>query len=129
MDAPVKTPTVALAEATEEAGIMDFVLGYREGKPEFEGYVSISSLAAMIISFKRKYVDTDWYNAGIMAQRILQNDEIESLKKKLKQEEFNHTNTRISWDSTTEERNKLKEENEFLRNRIQIMNSVIHPNE
>ena len=63
----------------------------------------------------------DWYNAGIMAQRILQNDEIETLKKKLKQEEFNHMNTRVSWDSTTEERDELKHRCKALEDRIKII--------
>ena len=61
------------------------------------------------------------YNAGIMAQRILQNDEIETLKQKLKQEEFNHINTRISWDSTTAERDELKNKNRALEERIVII--------
>ena len=63
----------------------------------------------------------DWYNAGIMAQRIIQNDEIETLKKKLKQEEFNHINTRVSWDSTTEERDELKHKCKALEDRIKII--------
>ena len=63
----------------------------------------------------------DWYNAGIMAQRILQNDEIETLKKKLRQEEFNHMNTRVSWDSTTEERDELKHKCKTLEDRIKII--------
>ena len=63
----------------------------------------------------------DWYNAGIMAQRILQNDEIETLKKKLRQEEFNHMNTRVSWDSTTEERDELKHKCKALEDRIKII--------
>ena len=63
----------------------------------------------------------DWYNAGIMAQRILQNDEIETLKKKLRQEEFNHMNTRVSWDSTTEERDELKHRCKALEDRIKII--------
>ena len=129
MNTTTKTPTQALSELNEDTRIIDFVLEYRDKKDEFDGYIPTSSLAAMIAMFKRKYVDADWYNAGIMAQRILNNDEIESLKKKLKQEEFNHTQTRISWDSTTQERDRLKIENEVLRDKIKYMNEVIHPNE
>ena len=70
----------------------------------------------------------DWYNAGIMAQRILQNDEIEALKKKLKQEEFNHMNTRVSWDSTTAERDELKHKCKTLEDRITTITlALINP--
>lgn len=71
--------------------------------------------------FKKEFIDKDWYNAGIMAQRILQNDEIETLKKKLKQEEFNHTNTRVSLDSTSAERDELKTRCKALEERIVIV--------
>lgn len=129
MNTTTKTPTQALAELNEDSIIMNFVMEYRDGNPDFDGYVGTANLSAMIAAFKRKYVDANWYNAGIMAQRILQDDEIETLKKKLKQEEFNHTNTRISWDATTKERNELKEENEHLRNKIKLINELRFPNE
>ena len=86
------------------------------------GYeVTTVMLAEMLSRFKKEFIDKDWYNAGIMAQRILQNDEIETLKKKLKQEEFNHTNTRVSLDSTSAERDELKTRCKALEERIVII--------
>lgn len=121
MNTTTKKPTQALEELNEDLIIMNFVMEYRDQNPSFDSYVDTATLASMIAAFKRKYVDANWYNAGIMAQRILQNDEIEVLKKKLKQEEFNHTNTRISWDSTTAERDELKMRCKTLEERIVII--------
>lgn len=108
-------------EKKEYGDIIMFASNYRELHEEFDGFVSTTMLADMLIKFKRQFIDKDWYNAGIMAQRILQNDEIETLKQKLKQEEFNHINTRISWDSTTAERDELKNKNRALEERIVII--------
>lgn len=121
MNTTTKKPAQALEELNEDLIIMNFVMEYRDQNPSFDSYVDTATLASMIAAFKRKYVDANWYNAGIMAQRILQNDEIEGLKKKLKQEEFNHTNTRISWDSTTAERDELKMRCKTLEERIVII--------
>jgi FtsZ-binding cell division protein ZapB len=65
--------------------------------------------------------DKDWYNAGIMAQRILQNDEIETLKSKFKKEEQDHYYTRCAWEETSKERDELKNQNLALQDRIRIM--------
>jgi len=65
--------------------------------------------------------DKDWYNAGIMAQRILQNDEIETLKAKFKKEEQDHYYTRCAWEETSKERDELKNQNLALQDRIRIM--------
>ncbi len=125
MSNELKTPTQLVNESDEYGKIILFASDYKDAHPNMDGYVSTVMLADMLNEFKNKFISTDWYNAGIMAQRILQNDEIETLKKKLKQEEFNHTNTRISWDSTTAERDDLKTRCKALEDRIVIMNNNI----
>jgi hypothetical protein len=121
MDTTTKKPTQAPEELNEDILIMNFVMEFRDQNPAFDSYIDTATLSSMIAAFKRKYVDANWYNAGIMAQRILQNDEIETLKKKLKQAEFNHTNTRISWDSTIAERDELKTRCKALEDRLVIV--------
>ena len=108
-------------EKEEHDKLVQFASDYIVENVNFDEYLTREKIADMLKMFKRKFVDKEWYNAGIMAQRILQNDEIETLKKKLKQEEFNHVNTRISWDSTTEERDELKHRCKALEDRIKII--------
>jgi len=105
-------------QSKENNAIVLWAMDYKEAHDEMGFEVTVPQLIEMLISFKKEFTDKDWYNAGIMAQRILQNDEIETLKKKLKQEEFNHTNTRISWDETSSERDELKIKNKALEERI-----------
>lgn len=117
----LKTPTQLLTESDEYGKVVLWASDYKDAHEEMGYEVTTVMLAEMLSKFKKEFIDKDWYNAGIMAQRILQNDEIETLKKKLKQEEFNHINTRVSWDSTTAERDELKTRCNALEERIVII--------
>jgi len=108
-------------QSPENTAIVLWAIDYADNNEHILFKPSTSALIDMLKAFKKGFTDKDWYNAGIMAQRILQNDEIETLKKKLKQEEFNHTNTRISLDSTIAERDVLKHKNKALEDRIVII--------
>jgi len=125
MSNELKTPKQLLAENDEYGKVILFASDYKDAHPEMDGYVSTAMLAEMLEQFKREFISKEFYNAGIMAQRILQNDEIETLKKKLKQEEFNHMNTRLSWDSTTAERDELKTRCNALEERIVIISNNV----
>ena len=125
-------------QSKENNAIVLWAMDYKEAHDEMGFEVTVPQLIEMLISFKKEFTDKDWYNAGIMAQRILQNDEIETLKKKLKQEEFNHTNTRISWDKTSSERDELKIKNKALERKkytwklskmmLKMSNEELHEN-
>jgi len=71
-------------QSKENNAIVLWAMDYKEAHDEMGFEVTVPQLIEMLISFKKEFTDKDWYNAGIMAQRILQNDEIETLKKKLK---------------------------------------------
>ena len=121
MSNELKTPTQLLTESDEYGKVVLWASDYKDVHEEMGYEVTTVMLAEMLAKFKKEFIDKDWYNAGIMAQRILQNDEIETLKKKLKQEEFNHTNTRVSLDSTSAERDELKTRCKALEERIVII--------
>ena len=63
----------------------------------------------------------DWYNAGIMAQRILQNDEIDLLKKRLKTGTEGHEKLVEHFNRQEIEIEELKNQNLALQDRIRIM--------
>jgi len=48
------------------------------------------------------------YNAGLICERILCKDEIETLKKKLQKEEQDHYYTRCAWEQTSLQLQKFK---------------------
>lgn len=121
MSNELKPHTQLLTESDEYGKLVLWASDYKDVHEEMGYEVTTVMLAEMLSKFKKEFIDKDWYNAGIMAQRILQNDEIETLKKKLKQEEFNHMNTRVSWDSTTAERDELKTRCKALEERIVII--------
>jgi len=98
-----------------------WAIDYKDAHDEMGFEVTVPQLIEMLLSFKKQFVDVEWYNAGIMAQRILQNDEIEKLKHNLKLEEERHMNTRVSWDSTTAERDELKNRCVAIEDRIKIL--------
>ena len=123
MSNELKTPTQLLTESDEYGKLVLWASDYKDVHEEMGYEVTTVMLAEMLSKFKKEFIDKDWYNAGIMAQRILQNDEIEILKKKLKQEEFNHLNTRISWDDTSSERDELKHKCKALEERIVALNN------
>jgi len=112
-------------KSKEHNAIILWAIDYKEAHDEMGFEVTVPQLIEMLLSFKKQFVDAEWYNAGIMAQRILQNDEIEKLKHKLKVEESNHMNTRISWDSTTAERDELKIRCKALEDRIKILQEKV----
>ena len=65
--------------------------------------------------------DKDWYNAGIMAQRILQNDEIKKLKSQTNEAITNYAKAVLSIDELKTENEILKRQNSALQDRIKIM--------
>lgn len=125
----IKTPTELLNQSNEFTEALEFVQAYREEKGDFDGYISTSALAEMIVKHKNKFVDANWYNAGIMAQRILSKYEIESLQRSLIKEQHDHNNAFLKLNEAVKERDELRCHVEALKDRIKIMNSVIHPNE
>lgn len=68
--------------------------------------------------------DKDWYNAGIMAQRILQNDEIETLKAKLKQVIKSHDHLMQQLKEANEELDIKQSKIIALGDRIAMMMNV-----
>lgn len=122
----IKTPTELLQQSNEYTEALEFVMAYREDRGDFDGYISTSALAEMIVKHKNKFVDTDWYNAGIFAQRVLSNHEIESLTKRLVKEVKDHRQTKAEWDETAKELNELRGHVEALKDRIKIQNERLN---
>ncbi len=125
MSETLKTPIELEEKSKEHNDVTLWAIDYKDAHDEMGFEVTVPQLIKMLLSFKKEFVDKEWYNAGIMAQRILQNDEIEKLKHKVKVEESNHMNTRVSWDSTTAERDELKIRCKALEDRLKIMNEKL----
>ncbi len=117
----MKTPTQLLHESDEHGKIILFASDYKDAHPEMDGYVSTVMLADILEKFKTEFIDKEWYNAGIMAQRILQNDEIESLKKRLYKEDSINIELKDQLDNAITERDELKIRCKALEDRIAII--------
>jgi hypothetical protein len=54
-----QSPQVLQTQPTETTEAIEFVLNYREDKPEFEGYTTTSTLAKMLVDFRNHRTKQD----------------------------------------------------------------------
>ena len=107
-------------QSKENNAIVLWAMDYKEAHDEMGFEVTVPQLIEMLKAFKKEFTDKEWYNAGIMAQRILQNDEIETLKKKLKIYTESHEHLVEHFKRQEKEIDVLRTQNEALKERITI---------
>ena len=104
----------------EHTEIVLWAIDYADANDDVLLNPSTSCLIEMLKAFKKEFTDKDWYNAGIMAQRILQTDEIQNLKTSLKNGIEGHEKLIEHFNRQEKEIEILRTQNEALKERITI---------
>jgi len=107
-------------QSPENTAIVLWAIDYADNNEHILFKPSTSALIDMLKAFKKGFTDKDWYNAGIMAQRILQTDEIEELKRKLKTGIEGHEQLVEHFKRQEKEIDVLRVQNEALKERVSI---------
>lgn len=107
-------------QSPEHTEIVLWAIDYADANDSVLLSPSTSGLIEMLKAFKKEFTDKDWYNAGIMAQRILQNDEIQNLKASLKKGIEGHEHLVEHFKRQEKEIDVLRTQNEALKERITI---------
>lgn len=107
-------------KSPENTAIVLWAIDYADNNESVLLNPSTSGLIEMLKDFKKRFTDKDWYNAGIMAQRILQTDEIEELKRKLKTGTEGHEQLVEHFKRQEQEIDVLRVQNEALKDRVSI---------
>ena len=114
-------------QSPENTAIVLWAIDYADNNEHVLLKPSTSALIDMLKSFKKGFTDKEWYNAGIIAQRILQNDEIQDLKTKLKNGIEGHAHLVEHFNRQEKEIEVLRHQNDALKQRIsQIINGTFN---